>query len=179
MAYFMCDVGGDIDQRDECRLTPNIDATVEDLKKIGVETTKVNFDDPNVEEDLEKLVRSYDMNHRDEIRICKATMPDFEAKLKIFFEEHLHDDAELRIIKNGVGYFDVRSVDEKWIRIPVRRGDFVFLPAGIYHRFTPDTAEDVTAIRLFRNNPKWTAYNRSADAETQPTRAQYLKEILI
>ncbi|CAB3400956.1 unnamed protein product [Caenorhabditis bovis] len=176
MAYYMAEADEN-NQFDELRLNPNRDVSEDDLRKIGIETTKVDFDDPNVEENLEKLIKQYDMHHRDEIHISKDTLPDFEAKLKIFFDEHLHNDAELRIIKKGVGYFDVRDANEKWIRIPVKRGDFVFLPAGIYHRFTPDVKKDVVAIRLFRNNPKWEAHSRSVDGDLQDERKQYLQEI--
>ncbi|CAA92175.1 Acireductone dioxygenase [Caenorhabditis elegans] len=176
MAYFMTDVTKE-NRQDECRFSPNKEATEEDLLRIGVECTKVNFDDEHVQEDLDRLIKKYDMNFHDEVHICRATMPNFDEKLDIFFEEHLHDDAELRVIKHGVGFFDVRTKDEAWIRIPVRRGDFVFLPAGIYHRFTTDPSEDVVALRLFRNNPKWTAFNRKADGDEQRVRQQYLNDI--
>lgn len=71
------------------------------------------------------------MNFHDEVHICRATMPNFDEKvnnlkvnnrnkhlhfqLDIFFEEHLHDDAELRVIKHGVGFFDVRTKDVSFI----------------------------------------------------------------
>ncbi|CAL2050874.1 unnamed protein product [Caenorhabditis brenneri] len=176
MAYYMTEATRENCQN-ECRFSPNKEATEEDLKRIGVECTKVDFDDAKVQEDLDRLIKQYNMNFHDEVHISRATMPNFDEKLNIFFEEHLHDDAELRVIKHGVGYFDVRGKDEQWIRIPVRRGDFVFLPAGIYHRFTTDRSEDVVALRLFRNNPKWTAYNRSADGDQQSTRQEYLNSI--
>ncbi|VDO35920.1 unnamed protein product [Haemonchus placei] len=69
-------------------------------------------------------------------------------------------------------------LQDEWIRIPVKRGDFVFLPAGIYHRFTTDKKEDLIAIRLFKTVPQWEAFNRCADGDLLEERKDYLKSLL-
>uniref|UniRef100_A0A7I4Y2G1 Acireductone dioxygenase n=1 Tax=Haemonchus contortus TaxID=6289 RepID=A0A7I4Y2G1_HAECO len=165
------------DQRDECRLVPNRNATTTDLDKIGVKLCTVEMT-PGWEERLDELAKMHEMKNRDEIHISRKTMLDFDEKLKMFFEEHLHRDSEVRFVKDGTGYFDVRSAEDEWIRIPVRKGDFVFLPAGIYHRFTTDKKEDLIAIRLFKTVPRWEAFNRCADGDSVEERKDYLKSLL-
>ena len=106
----------------------------ESLASIGVLYHRV----PSVAE-VDELASSRGYRNRDEITVSPAAMGDiYEAKVRSFFDEHLHEDEEIRYVRDGVGYFDVRDKEDRWVRIRLERDDLIILPAGIYHRFTTD-----------------------------------------
>jgi 1,2-dihydroxy-3-keto-5-methylthiopentene dioxygenase len=101
----------------------------------------------------------------------------FELQVKGFETEHLHTDEEIRFILKGSAFFDVRDGRaDTWIRIRVSPGDFLILPAGIYHRLTIIEGKSVKLLRLFRDRPIWEAYNRPADhLESRKNYVSHLK----
>ncbi|TDZ18338.1 1,2-dihydroxy-3-keto-5-methylthiopentene dioxygenase [Colletotrichum orbiculare MAFF 240422] len=150
------------------------EVTADELKKLGVYYHHITTLD-----DIDVLASDGGYKNRDEIIVSPATMGAmYEEKVKSFFHEHLHEDEEIRYIRDGRGYFDVRSVDDGWVRIGVEKHDLIILPAGIYHRFTTDESNYIKAMRLFQDEPKWTPLNRSTDLDLNPHRRDYVQQYL-
>lgn len=104
------------------------------MKKLGV----LYFHLDTIEK-VNDLAAERGYKNRDEIKVSPETMGEaYETKVKSFFSEHLHEDEEIRYIRGGQGYFDVRSHDDEWVRVQLEKDDLLILPAGIYHRFTTD-----------------------------------------
>ncbi|KAL1896465.1 1,2-dihydroxy-3-keto-5-methylthiopentene dioxygenase [Ceratocystis pirilliformis] len=149
--------------------------SVEDLAALGV--LYYHYDSIDKVNSL-ALERNY--KNRDEVFVSPEKMGSvYEEKVKTFFLEHLHEDEEIRYIRGGQGYFDVRNCGNEWVRILLEKDDLIILPAGIYHRFTTDESNYVHAMRLFKDEPKWTALNRDATLENNSFRQGYVKEFLV
>ncbi|XP_020638261.1 acireductone dioxygenase isoform X2 [Pogona vitticeps] len=142
------------DQRKPHRLEPNRPVSLERLSQLGVFYWKLDADNYETDPQLAKIRKENNYSWMDIITIHKDKLPNYEEKIKIFYEEHLHLDDEIRYILEGSGYFDVRDKDDKWIRIAMNY---------------------VKAMRLFVGDPVWTAYNRPADHF--PARIQYQQSL--
>eukprot|EP00475_Leptophrys_vorax_P002068 TRINITY_DN11179_c0_g1_i1.p1 TRINITY_DN11179_c0_g1~~TRINITY_DN11179_c0_g1_i1.p1 ORF type:complete len:200 (+),score=14.97 TRINITY_DN11179_c0_g1_i1:48-602(+) len=169
-AWYMDDK--DDDQRLPHRLEPNEPCSMETLSELGVLYWRLDADSWETNAELKQIRQERNYSYEEVVNIHPDTLPNYEAKLKSFFEEHIHTDEEIRFILAGSGYFDVRDFADRWIRIWTKKGDLIVLPAGIYHRFTLDSDNYVKALRLFVGEPVWTPYNRPADE--MEARKEYL-----
>ncbi|KAL8765672.1 MAG: hypothetical protein Q9209_007310 [Squamulea sp. 1 TL-2023] len=166
------------DQPGDCRLPHDSgeELSPEHLTSLGVIYYSFLPSSPTSAAQIEDIAKIRHYANRDEITVSPAAMGAvYEDKIKMFYDEHMHEDEEIRYILKGTGYFDVRDCQDRWIRIKVEEGDLLILPAGIYHRFTVDEDNYINALRLFRNEPKWAALNRGQDTDANDLRKEYLK----
>lgn len=131
----------------------------------------------SVDHVLSKIRDDRGYSYADIITVHPDTLPEYETKVKSFFEEHIHDAEEIRFILGGSGYFDVRNKKDEWVRIHVKVGDLMTLPEGIYHRFSVDDTDMIHAMRLFVGQPVWTPFNRPS-ADVHESRKKYIEEYL-
>lgn len=164
----------DADQRLEHRRTPNEPVSVEELRQLGVLSWHFDSDDFQNDPKLAAIRAARGYSYQDVIEVSPSTLPEYEKKIKSFFEEHLHTDEEIRFILDGSGYFDVRDFNDDWVRIACRKGTMIVLPEGIYHRFTLDDKDYAKAMRLFVGEPVWTPHNRPQDDHV--SRLKYLHD---
>ncbi|OBT38947.1 hypothetical protein VE00_10895 [Pseudogymnoascus sp. WSF 3629] len=148
--------------------------SLDQLSRIGV----LYFRYPDLDQ-VDALASERSYKNRDVITVSPSVMGDiYESKVKSFFAEHMHEDEEIRYIRNGKGYFDVRNEGDEWVRILLEEDDLIILPAGIYHRFTTDESNFIVAMRLFKEEPKWTPLNRGPDVDENPHRQEYVQKTL-
>lgn len=78
---------------------------------------------------VDALAAERGYKNRDEITVSPERMGDaYEAKVRMFFDEHLHEDEEIRYVRGGAGYFDVRDRSDRWVRIWLEKVEFFLFP---------------------------------------------------
>jgi len=149
--------------------------SLDQLAVLGICHWQVNSDNIEENEKLEEIRRQRNYKNFDIVTISREKLPNYDQKVVDFYQEHLHEDEEIRFVLEGSGYFDVRvhSPKDHWIRIEVEKNDMIVLPAGIYHRFTVDMNNSIKVMRLFQGLAKWQAYNRGLEVDQMPIRQAY------
>ncbi|KAH9850482.1 1,2-dihydroxy-3-keto-5-methylthiopentene dioxygenase [Lenzites betulinus] len=173
-AYYLDDLPGDQ------RLPHDSGRPVsfETLAALGVLYWRIPVDGPGGwESQVNAIADERKYSSRDVVTANRASLGEaFDAKMAMFFKEHIHEDEEIRYLLEGSGFFDVREhTTDAWVRCHLEAGDMIILPAGIYHRFTLDEGESTKTLRLFKDQPRWEAIYRGAETDQNPYRTEYLK----
>ena len=80
--------------------------------------------------------------------------PNLEGICAQFKDEHLHTDDEVRFVLSGEGIFDIRSGDDRWMRVTVSAGDLIVVPKDRYHRFFLTDQKHIRCVRLFQDTAR-------------------------
>lgn len=134
-----------------------------DLARVGVLSQHLSTDPAQFEPALAALRQAHHYVARDEVQLTADT-PNLTGLLDKFKDEHLHDEDEVRFVLRGSGIFDVRSADDRWMRITVEAGDLLVVPKGLYHRFFLTECCEIRCVRLFQDTAGWTPHYRQPRA---------------
>jgi 1,2-dihydroxy-3-keto-5-methylthiopentene dioxygenase len=134
--------------------------TKDDLSRIGVVHERLAVDPVAYQPPLDALAHARGYVEQDIVELSPAT-PELDTICAKFDREHLHTDDEVRYVLEGEGIFDVRSADDRWIRITVESGDLLVVPANLHHRFLLTEKKHIRCVRLFKDKSGWVPHYRA------------------
>jgi 1,2-dihydroxy-3-keto-5-methylthiopentene dioxygenase len=133
--------------------------TADELNANGVFYTELATDEASYAAPLARLMRERGYVEQDVVALQPST-PNLDAICAKFIDEHYHDDDEVRFVLQGEGIFDIRSRDDRWMRVVVERGDLIIVPKNRHHRFMLTEAKSIRCVRLFRDAGGWVPHYR-------------------
>jgi 1,2-dihydroxy-3-keto-5-methylthiopentene dioxygenase len=133
---------------------------VEELLANDVYYTRLDTDPARYQVPIDQLKAERGYVEQDEVQLSPST-PNLDAICAKFVDEHFHDDDEVRFVLEGEGIFDIRSKDDRWMRVVVERGDLIVVPANRHHRFLLTESKHIHCVRLFKDSSGWTPHYRT------------------
>ncbi|MEM6996960.1 MAG: cupin domain-containing protein [Myxococcota bacterium] len=139
--------------------------THDDLHAVGVKTDVMPVDPDAYQPPLDALKSAAGYVEQDIVELSPDT-ENLEAICAKFSDEHLHTDDEVRYVLAGEGIFDIRSADDRWMRVTVEVGDLIVVPANLHHRFLLTERKHIRCVRLFKDASGWVPHYRHQGAQT-------------
>lgn len=127
----------------------------------GVLHQRLSTDPAGYQPTMDRLKQDRGYIEQDIVELRPDT-PNLEAICQKFDDEHLHDEDEVRFVLEGEGVFDIRSQDDRWMRVVVEVGDLIVVPAKRYHRFELTEHRTIRCVRLFQDVSGWVPHYRAA-----------------
>jgi 1,2-dihydroxy-3-keto-5-methylthiopentene dioxygenase len=134
--------------------------TLDDLAAAGALYERLPVDPVAYQPPLDRLKAERGYVEQDIIELRPDT-PNLEALCAKFIDEHLHTDDEVRYVLEGEGIFDLRAVDDRWMRVTVEQGDLLVVPANLHHRFMLTERKQIRCVRLFKDSAGWVPHYRA------------------
>lgn len=135
---------------------------LDDLTAVGVLYERHEVGGEGMQASLDALKQARGYLVQDEVALT-PDMDNLEAICDKFKDEHLHTEDEVRFVLDGEGVFEIRGVDERWLRVFVEAGDLLVVPANLYHRFFLTDKQHIHCVRLFKDPAGWVAHYRAPE----------------
>ena len=133
----------------------------ERLIEEGVLNEQLSLEPSAYQPKMDELKSERGYIEQDQVELRPDT-PNLEAICQKFDDEHLHSEDEVRFVLEGEGIFDIRSRDDRWMRVKVEAGDLIVVPADRYHRFELTSLQTIHCVRLFQDTSGWVPQYRDA-----------------
>ena len=133
--------------------------SAEDLNDEGVFYRALPLEEAGYQPALDALKHDKGYIAQDLVELPPHT-PNLDAICAKFDDEHWHEEDEVRFVLEGEGVFDIRSRDDRWLRVRVEQGDLIVVPAKRNHRFELTDAKMIRCVRLFQDESGWIAHYR-------------------
>lgn len=130
------------------------------LRAEGVHHDHLPTDPAAFQPPLDELKRARSYIEQDIVALSPDT-PGLDEMCAKFVDEHAHAEDEVRFVLAGEGIFDIRSRDDRWMRVRVGPGDLIVVPEGRYHRFMLTEDKRIRCVRLFKDRAGWVPQYRS------------------
>jgi 1,2-dihydroxy-3-keto-5-methylthiopentene dioxygenase len=140
--------------------SPDAAIDASELAKVGVLHERMAVDPIAYQPTLDVLKRERDYVEQDIVELAPDT-PELPTICAKFSAEHLHTDDEVRYVLEGEGIFDIRSADDRWMRVVVEAGDLLVVPAHLHHRFLLTETQHIRCVRLFKDKSGWVPHYRA------------------
>ena len=138
------------------------DCAISDLAAAGVHHERLEAGTVEAQAALDGLKARRGYISQDIVELSPST-PNLRQICAKFCDEHLHTDDEVRYVLEGEGIFDIRSADDRWMRVTVEKGDLIVVPADRYHRFFLTDLQHIRCVRLFQDASGWVPHYRQHD----------------
>ncbi len=140
-----------------------------ELEAQGIFNTRLPVEESRHREPLAAIMARHGYVDRDLVEMSPG-MKDFEAICEKFSIEHYHPGDEVRFILEGSGVWEIRSLDDRLMKVEVQAQDFIVVPAHRYHFFYLTPERRIRCVRLFKDHNGWTQVYRK-DVEAGAARA--------
>jgi len=141
--------------------SPEAGIDAAELARVGVLHERMQVDPTAYQPSLDAIARTRGYVEQDIVELAPDT-PELDTICAKFSSEHLHTDDEVRYVLEGEGIFDIRSADDRWMRVVVEAGDLLVVPAHLHHRFLLTDRKHIRCVRLFKDKSGWVPHYRAS-----------------